>query len=119
MYGKVNFGEKEVELKATALTPVLFRRIFKFDLLNTLAKMRNIETLDEWSQIEEGLNAHELFTKLGFVMAMQGGKADYSKITIEDYYNWLDEFETNSIAVDEIIKIYHGNTATTTDSKNL
>lgn len=117
MYDKTNFGAVEVELKATAATAPLFRRIFSFDLLKTLAKMKDIEDADEDKQIDEGLDASELINKLGFVMCMQAEKADFSKIKIDDYYTWLDRFEPNTISAAEILRIYHGNETTTVTAK--
>ena len=117
MYGKVNFGNVEVEMKATMATNVLFRRIFHFDVLNTLAKIRNFKEFDEETQIEEGLNTRELISKLGFIMAMQAKNADYSKLSIEDYYKWLDEFDVCDLPLEDIIFIYKKNEETTSDPK--
>lgn len=116
-YGKVMFGNKAVEMKATAATPPLFKRIFSFDLLKTLAKLQGFDELGEEEQIDSGLDATELISKLGFIMAMQAEKADFSKMNIENYYSWLDEFDVNSINPAEIMNIYLGNTQTTVDEK--
>ena len=117
MYGKVLFGNKEVEMKATMATNVLFRRVFHFDILNTFAKIRDFENYDEDSKIEEGLNASELISKLGFIMAMQAKQTDYSKLTIEDYYKWLDEFDMCEMPIVEIMKRYRQKEETTVDTK--
>ena len=116
-YGKVKFGETEIELKATAATPLRFKQVFKFDLLKTLAKIKDFETADEGVQIEEGLDTSELISKLGFIMAKQAEKADFSKIAIEHYYDWLDEFEPNTIPFVDIMEVYSDNEITTAESK--
>ena len=117
MYGKTKFGDVDVELKATAATAPLFRRVFSFDLLKTLAKMKDIEEADEEKQIDDGLDASELISKLGFIMCMQAENADFGKIKIDDYYLWLDRYEPNTISAAEILAIYHGNETTTVTAK--
>lgn len=117
MYDKVIFGNVEVELKATAATAPLFRRVFSFDLLKTLAKVKDIENEPEETQIDEGLDVTELLSKVGFIMAMQAEKADFGKIKIDDYYMWLDQFEPNTISVVEIMRVYQGNEKTVVNEK--
>ena len=117
MYGKINFGNEEVELKATAATAPLFRRIFSFDLLKTLNKMRDLDEKEGDEQIDEAFDAYELISKIGFIMAKQAEGADFGKMRIDDYYLWLDKYEPNSIPVGEILQIYNGNEVTVVDSK--
>lgn len=117
MYGKINFGNEEVELKATAATAPLFRRIFSFDLLKTLNKMRDISDKNEDEQVDDAFDAYELICKIGFIMAKQAEGADFGKMRIDDYYLWLDKYEPNSIPVDKILSIYNGNEVTVVDSK--
>ena len=117
MYGKINFGNEEVELKATAATAPLFRRIFSFDLLKTLNKMRDIADKEGDEQVDGAFDAYELICKIGFIMAKQAEGADFGKMCIDDYYTWLDKYEPNSIPVDKILSIYNGNEVTVADSK--
>lgn len=116
-YGKAKFGEVELELKATAATPLRFKQVFHFDLMKTFAKLDGIENMEASEQAEAGLDTSELISKLGFIMAKQAEKADFTKITIEAYYDWLDEFEPNCIPVEDIINIYVSNEQTTVEPK--
>ena len=116
-YGKAYFGETEIELKSSAATPLRFKQVFHFDLLKTLTKLRGIEEKEEDEQLEEGIDTLELISKLGFIMTMQAKKADFGKINIESYYEWVDEFEPNTIPLVDIIQIYNNNEVTTVNEK--
>ena len=117
MFKVVKFGEKEIELKATAATPLRFKQVFNFDLMKTLTKVKDIAEKEEAEQIDEGLDASELITKLGFIMAMQAAKEDFTKITVASYYDWLDDFEINTIPIVEIMNVYTGNEHSEVDAK--
>lgn len=106
MYGKVMIGEKEVELVANAATPYRYKAIFHEDFLK---KIKGQEEADP----------NDFFAKLGYVMAMQAEKKDMSKLSMETFYKWLEEFEPSDVfnACDGIAEVYAGNTETSTDPK--
>ena len=105
MYGKVTINDKEVEFLANASTSFRFKNIFGIDLISLLAKG------DEGS-IDD-------YERLAFVMAAQAEKKDMSKLTEEDFYQWLESFEFNDLveALPEIIGLYMQNKKTTSDPK--
>ena len=110
MYGTITVNNKEMGFKASALTPVLFHQVFKYDLLVNLTKF---EGKDENNiSTEESIEYLNLATKLGFIMNMQAEKTSFKqlgKITIENYYGWLDMFaNTIDIPIPDIMNIYYG-----------
>lgn len=98
MYGKVKIGNKEVEMLANAATPYRFQQIFHEDFIKKVTGKEDSEPAD-------------FFTKIGFTMAMQAMKKDMSKISIADFYTWLEGFEPADVftAVDAIANLYNGN----------
>ena len=105
MYGKVTIGDKEVSFKANAATPFRFRMLFRTDLIQTMAKG------DEGDVAE--------YEKLAFVMAMQAENKDLTKLTEEDFYAWLEDFEFVDLvsALPEVLNIYLKNEKQSTDPK--
>ena len=104
----VKFGEKDVALKSTAATALRFKQIFNFDLLKTLTKIK-LDGKEDGEKVDEALDTSELITKLGFIMAKQAEKADFSSLNINSYYDWLDEFEHNTIPYVDIMTTYKDN----------
>lgn len=98
MYGKVKIGEKEIEMLANAATPYRYQQIFHEDYIKQVTGKTEAEPAD-------------LFTKLGFTMAMQAAKKDMSKVSIADFYAWLEEFEPSDVfaAAGTIADFYNGN----------
>lgn len=98
MYGKIKIGEKEVEMLATASTAFRFKGIFHTDLLSIMVKG------DEGSVDD--------YERLAFVMAMQAEKKDLTKLTEEDFYVWLDDFDFTDLveALPEVVNLYIRNT---------
>lgn len=107
MYGKVKIGNKEIEMVANGATPYRFKQLFHEDLLRLAVKSG-----DEIDNVN-------LFIQAGFIMAKQAEKADFSTLNIEDFYNWLEEFEANDVAMaaGDIANIYAGNAETSENPK--
>lgn len=91
MITTIRLGEKDVPMRASALTAVIYRSMFGKDLTVELNKMRKTRENNE-----SGL---DIFKQLAFVMNWQSLPRD-TKITeamkslsIDDYYEWLDEVE--------------------------
>lgn len=108
MYGKVQIGDREVELVANAASPYRFKQIFREDFLK-----RAIETNENEAE------SIDLFVKMGFIMAKQAEKADFSKLNEDVFIAWLEEFEPNDvqIAAGDIANIYSGNAETKVSPK--
>ena len=108
MFGIVQIGGKDIEMVANAASPYRFKQIFREDFLK-----RAIET--------NGNDAEsvDLFVKMGFIMAKQAEKADFSKINEDTFLAWLEDFEPSDaqMAAGEIANIYMGNTETKSTPK--
>ena len=103
MRGKVKIGEKEVEMLASAASPILFKRIFRQDWFKTLSESQTDDS---------GIEGISIFEQMGFVMAMQAALPTDKLIslTYEDYLNWLGQFESEDLmmVVGEIATLYKG-----------
>lgn len=108
MKGTVKIGDKNVEMFANALTPVLYKRIFHKDFLLESQKKDMDMTI---------------FQELAFVMAKQANatsaKELMNELGIDDYYEWLGNFEAMEIMekVNEVFALYHSQTKSTSKSK--
>lgn len=105
MYGKVSVSGKEVEFLANAATSFRFKNLFHTDLISVLSQGDNASVED--------------YERLAFVMAKQAEKADMSKLTEEDLYEWLGAFDFTDLigALPEIVGIYMKNKLTASDPK--
>lgn len=108
MKGTVKIGNKNVEMFANAFTPVLYKRIFHKDFLMESQKKDMDMTI---------------FQELAFVMAKQAtatnAKELMNGLTVDDYYEWLADFEAMEImeSVNDIFALYHSQTRSTSRSK--
>ena len=107
MKGTVTIGSKEVGMVANAASPYIYKQVFHEDFLVKLQqKTPDVDT----------------FQKMGFVMAKQdetSNMADLVKLTEEDFWNWLLEFEAMDViyATDAIANIYLAQTKSTSVPK--
>lgn len=111
----ITIGNKDVEMRASALTSQLYKNLFKEDLIANLQSITN-----------EG--AVEKIMQLAFVMSFQATTTNSlvdSKegLTIAKYYEWLDGFEMLDLMNEEVIKgvtsLWLTNAKTTVNAKNL
>ena len=108
MKGTVKIGDKNVEMVANALTPVLYKRVFRKDFLLESQK-KDIDMT--------------IFQELAFVMASQAqiirAKQLMTEQRVESYYEWLEGFEEMEImeAVNDIFALYHSQTKVSSRSK--
>ena len=89
MIKKILIDGKEVEMKATGLTPVIFQDFFMMDLLKNL----NGKILSD-DQAEQS-SATTMLNQLMFVMAEQAKGStleDFRGMDPKKYYEWLDAF---------------------------
>lgn len=78
MYREVKLGSHTVPMVANAATVIRYRQIFGRDLLLMFSKADTEMT----------------FTgELAFVMAKQAEKADMSRLNIESYIEWAEQFD--------------------------
>lgn len=108
MKGTVKIGDKNVDMVANALTPVLYKRVFRKDFLLESQK-KDIDMT--------------IFQELAFVMASQAqiisAKQLMTELSVESYYEWLEGFEAMEImeAVNDIFALYHSQTKVSSRSK--
>lgn len=117
MIKTIQIDGKEIQFKATAATPRVYRQAFGRDIyidLTTLyEEMEKGETLS--------VESLETFENLSFTMAMQAeGKAIERETVNNDMSEWLDQFETFSIykVVPQIMELWRLNTEQTSEPKN-
>ena len=97
MRGTIEFGGKPVELVANGATPVLYKRVFRRDFLNSANKADDMD----------------IYVELAFVMAKQAEKPLSELINglkYEDYLEWVQDFEAMDIItkVTDIFALYQG-----------
>ena len=98
MFGVVKIGNKEVKMVANAASCYVYRQLFKEDFL---------------LKTQEKTPDPDIFQKMGFVMAKQAETnkmSDLMKIPIDEYYEWLMQFEPLDVitAAGEISNLYMG-----------
>lgn len=110
----------DINLKSTALTAVLFKNIFHFDILTTINSIRTDDSNGEANE-----RAIDAIGMLAFVMSKQADTdsvPDLFKLTETDYYIWLDQFNLNDLrsaeAISSIMSAWTGNVATSVNAKN-
>lgn len=108
MFRVIKIGEKEVEMVANAATTYRYKQIFRRDYYREI----NAKERDTFDNID-------IFTRMGFVMAKQAEKADMAKLSEEDFFEWLEQFDplAVSMAVDQISLLANGSKEGTVDPK--
>ena len=84
MRGTIDFGGKPTELVANGATPVLYKRVFRRDFLNSANKADDMD----------------IYVELAFVMAKQAEKPLpelINSLKYEDYLAWVEDFEAMDI----------------------
>lgn len=116
----IEIGDQSIEMASNALTPILYRQIFKQDFLKEISSLRRLkgktaQTMTD-EEISDSSDKIELFTKLAFVMAKQAELKTADKLvqlTQLDFYEWLTNFDNYSFQGSEtmaqIISLWSGN----------
>lgn len=115
---------KEVGLRATALTPRLYRHKIGRDIIQDMAKLQKAfakaaqlpkdATDEEREAAQLSVMDLEIFENVAFIMARQ-----YDQNIPDNVDAWLDEFETFSIyeIFPEILALWNMNNKTTSKPK--
>lgn len=82
MYGKVQIGDKTVEMLSNAASPVFFKQVFHEDFLSKTAEVNSTGAIDT-----------DLFSKMFFIIAKHAEKADPMKLNFNSYIEWISQFE--------------------------
>ena len=113
-------GNNQVEMKSTATTAFRYKQIFGSDLKKDMVKLSNeLNHKKENEENEEkGLDMLYMVMQLAYVMQCQA-KDKIKTASIEDYYNWLDEYEEDDFQKEEVINniLYAWNKSLETTSK--
>ena len=115
---------KEVGLRATALTPRLYRHKIGRDIIQDMAKLQKSffkasqlsrdATEEERQEAQLSVMDLEIFENVAFIMARQ-----YDQNIPDTVEAWLDEFDTFSIyeIFPEILSLWNMNNKTTAKPK--
>lgn len=117
MIKTIQIDGKEIQFKATAATPRVYRRAFGRDIYIDLTTL--YEDLEKGETLS--VESLETFENISFTMAMQAeGKAIERETVNNDMSEWLDQFETFSIykVVPQIMELWRLNTEQTSEPKN-
>lgn len=116
MIKTIQIDGKEIQFKATAATPRVYRQAFGRDIYIDLTKL-----YEEYSKGENlSVDSLSIFENLSFVMAMQAEGKETKRETVEEEMStWLDQFETFSIykVVPQIMELWRLNTEQTVKPK--
>lgn len=109
MFKTITIGEKEVELVATASTPIRMRQIFGVDLMRVFSK----------AEEDGGVEMADVIPQLAYVMNCQAKKMDMTKLNMNTFVEWCDEFGAMDLvnASAQIIEVYTGNSVSKSISK--
>lgn len=107
MFGVVKIGDHEIEMLANGATPYRYKTVFHEDYLAKVTG--NISDAE----------ATDMMAKMGYIMAMQAEKADMTKLSMDTFIEWLEQFAPNDIyaATSAISDIYAGNAGTDVSPK--
>lgn len=102
---------KTVDLAANAATPFRFKQLFNADLLKIFQQGSKSE--------DDHMMLADVVTQLAFIMSKQAAGTNMSALSIEDFYEWLEDYEPLDFVVksEEIINTYVASTMTSVDSK--
>lgn len=108
MYREIKVGEKSIPMKATGATPIRYRMLFGEDVLNQFTHADSNYSL-----------AIDTISKLAYIMTMAASGTDMSKLSMDGYILWLEQFEPFDLteSADAIVDLYVGNTVGTSEVK--
>jgi len=123
MTGTVTIGKTDILMTANAATEIRYQMIFNSDILTVFFKLYKDmgETLNFTNADMDLINeAVGIASRLAFVMAKAAEKADMTRLSIDDYIEWLEQFETMDLlgSSGKIFKFWLGQRATKVTSKN-
>ena len=106
MRGTITFGDRPIELVANGATPVLYKRVFRHDFLNSANKQDDMD----------------VYAELAFIMAKQAEKPLTELINAlkyEDYLEWIENFGAMDLVekATDIFTLYQGQAMQTSVSK--
>lgn len=125
---------RSVTFRASALSPLSYKLLFKRDFFKDLDGLSELETISDETESGETVKSvevttenYEMFMRIAFCMAYQGVEKGLNTAKqrefLEQYpdmWSWLDSFETFSMfrILPEIIKLWGLNAETQVKAKN-
>ena len=111
MYGEVvlkspNGEKRTVPMVANAATLIRYKQLFHSDLLSGMINA-------------EGNFDVDVVSKLAFVMAKQAAKADMKALNMDQYIDWLEDFDSMAFIenINEIVSIYSNSKKNSSEAK--
>ena len=108
MYREIKVGKSTVPMLANGATPIRYKMVFGKDLISEFQNVESNYAL-----------AMDTISELAFIMAKAAEKADMSKLNMETYIEWLEQFEPLDLteASDGVVDIYLANSETSSEVK--
>lgn len=114
MINTVTIGDRELKLRASALTSLLYKKLFNEDLLKIVSNIGKTQEVDKLIGLAYVMNL-QAENKNALAEIMNG------TITQMTYYEWLDGFEYSDLLDKDVFTAVTGtwikNQETTTNSK--
>lgn len=123
MITSLYFENEELKLKSSAATPILFRQMFKVDLLKSIIQMKSIDK-DSVMEDGEGLEFLDFIKELAFIMNIEATVPStevFQKLNMENYLAFLLSFDEQMFTSNsaQIIKVWTGSSAGMSEQKNV
>lgn len=108
-------GKKKFGFAAIGSTAVRYRQVFHQDLMVQLNKLQNMDNEEKEDSVDTSV-----IDRLAYIMNMQAEKKDMGKLNFDTFIDWLDQFDGPELFthMDEIVGLYIGNKAATSNPKN-
>lgn len=94
-------GLKNFPMMANGATPVRFRQVFHEDLMLAIVNFGKLGSENEAVDFE-------LPSKMAYIMNSSAERKDMNKLNLDGYYEWLEQFEGDTLwqAQNEISGVY-------------
>lgn len=112
MFKNIEIGGITVPMLANGATPIRYRHVFHKDIITEFQQAQ-----DDYSKVVNSM------PELAFIMAMQAkaqdGAIDLNLLNEDKYLEWVEQFGAMDLpmASEQIINLYLGNNATSSESK--
>lgn len=118
MIKTLKIGEKDVVLKASAATPILYKQAFGEDMIQELNAFTQMK-----DKLEQAGKMRDLTSKLAFIMNKEATTSEdeiFNSLNFQKYVAWMMQFDPNEIETHgaEIITISRGNLKQNAQPKN-
>lgn len=109
-------GARKVQMLSNGATPIRYKGLFHTDLMIEVMNFVSNSQIDEntFSRIVD------MVPKLAYIMAMSAEHKDMTKLNMDGYISWLEDFSSETFTMHswEIINVYFDTTKIDSDLKN-